>query len=468
MSADSTPLPPPAEFADAILRALSGAPQGLSRRELQRRVPLGGVSDATLLRWLGALVDEGRVRARGRTRARRYWAIEAPPIELTPIPVFDAPLAFSPESEALLHQLRAPVAAREPAGFDRDFLDAYRPGETYYLPEALRQRLALLGRTRVAPQPGGTYARQILERLLIDLSWNSSRLEGNTYSLLDTERLFREGAAAHGKEAAERQMILNHKQAIEWLVEGVADAPPLRLDVRMLRGLHAQLAHNLLGDPVDEGRVRARPVLIAGSTFIPLDVPQLIEECLTQVIRTAAAIDDPFEQAFFLLVHVPYLQPFVDANKRTARLAANFPFIRDNLRPLTFVDVPRDALIHAHLAVYERRRVDLLRDVFVWAYERSSARYATVQRGLGEPDPFRLVHRALIKETMAALVRAGVGEDALEAAIEPFAGRLPAAERPRFFAVIESELRALHDGNFVRFGLRLSEYEAWAAATRGG
>lgn len=206
--------------------------------------------------------------------------------------------------------------------------------------------------------------------------------------------------------------------------------------------------------------------MIAGSTYVPLAAPQLLEECLTQVALTAEAIDDPFEQSFFLLVHVPYLQPFIDANKRTARLAANFPFIRDNLRPLTFADVPREALILAHLAVYERREVALLRDVFAWAYERSSARYQAVQRGFGEPDPFRLTHHALIRETIAALVRAGVGVDDLAGPIAPYAARLPAAERPRFHAVLEAELRALHDGNIARYGLRAPEYDAWAARAR--
>jgi fido (protein-threonine AMPylation protein) len=370
-------------------------------------------------------------------------------------------LPLAREAERLRRAVRLPLGQRPPAAFERAFLDAYRPGETYYLPLVLRQRLAAIGRTDDAGQPGGTYARQVLQRLLIDLSWNSSRLEGNTYSLLDTERLVLEGREAEGKALTERQMIVNHKAAIEWMVEEASEAAPRRLHASTLRNLHALLAHNLLGDPSDEGRVRTRTVHIHGSTFVPLDVPPQVEECLTQIALTAAAIDDAFEQSFFLLVHIPYLQPFIDGNKRTARLAANLPFIRDNLRPLTFVDVPQAAYIEAVLAVYELRRVELLQDVFVWAYERSCARYAAVQKSLGEPDPFRLIHRALIKETLAALVRAGhLADDAVEVS-GPFAARLAAADRPRFIAVIEAELRALHDGNYARYGLRPSEFEAW-------
>ncbi len=372
-------------------------------------------------------------------------------------------LPLSREAKQLRRAISLSLGERPPAAFERAFLDAYRPGETFYLPLVLRQHLAAIGRTNDAEQPGGTYARQVLQRILIDLSWNSSRLEGNTYSLLDTERLVLEGHEAEGKALAERQMIVNHKDAIEWMVEEASDAAPRRLNASTLRNLHALLAHNLLGDPADEGRVRTRTVHIHGSTFVPLDVPQQVEECLTQIALTAAAIEDPFEQSFFLLVQIPYLQPFIDGNKRTARLAANLPFIRNNLRPLTFVDVPQASFIEAILAIYELRRVELLQDTFVWAYERSCARYAAVEKSLGEPDPFRLTHRALIKDTIAALVRAGhLADEAVEASA-PFAAHLPAADRPRFIAVIEAELRALHDGNYARYALRPSEFEAWAA-----
>lgn len=372
----------------------------------------------------------------------------------------DGALPVSIEAESIRRQVTQPLGSRRPTSYLRGFLDSYHPNETFYLPAATRRHLMDLGQTTTTPQPGGTYARQILQRLLIDLSWNSSRLEGNTYSLLDTERLLIEDTVAAGKGHVEKQMILNHKAAIEWIVGIVSDGPP-RIRASLLCNLHALLMENLVGDPADEGRVRSRPVQIGGSTFIPLAIPQQIQECLTQVALVADAITDPFEQSFFFLVHLPYLQPFIDGNKRTARLAANLPLIRDNLRPLTFVDVEAKIFVEAVLGVYELRRVELLRDVFVWSYERSCARYLAIQQSLGEPDPFRLVHRALIKETVAALVRAGHSADDIDDALVPFAARLPAAERPRFQAVVETELRGLHEGNFGRLGLRPSEYEAW-------
>lgn len=450
----------PGEAEKALLAALAGAPGALTREEVQARAGLMAASPATALRWLNQLITRGLVRASGETRSRRYEQAQASPAAV------DAGTPVSRDGESIRRQVNGPIEGRRPTSYVRAFLDEYRPNEEFYLPEATRRHLMDLGRTTTTPQPGGTYARQIFERLLIDLSWNSSRLEGNTYSLLDTERLLFSDTPASGAERLERQMILNHKAAIEWMVEEVS-AGPLRLRAPVLRNLHALLMQNLVGDPADEGRVRSRPVQIHGSTFIPLAVPQQVEECLSQVALTADAIVDPFEQSFFLLVHIPYLQPFIDGNKRSARLAANLSLIRDNLRPLTFADVPERAFVEAVLGVYELRRVELLRDIYVWSYERSCARYAAVQQSLGEPDPFRLAHRALIKETVAALVRAGHNAGDVEGAVEPFAARLGAAERPRFIAVVEAELRGLHDGNFSRFGLRPAEFEVWDQRRRG-
>jgi len=104
------------------------------------------------------------------------------------------------------------------------------------------------------------------------------------------------------------------------------------------------------------------------------------------------------------MVHLPYLQPFEDVNKRVSRLAANLPLICENLSPLSFVDVSERAYVDGILGVYELNRVELLRDVFIWAYERSCARYSAVRQSLGEPDPFRLHYRALVMEVVAEIV----------------------------------------------------------------
>ena len=133
-------------------------------------------------------------------------------------------------------------------------------------------------------------------------------------------------------------------------------------------------------------------------------MPQRLEELFGIIISMAREIRDPFEQAFFVMVHLPYLQPFEDVNKRVSRLAANIPLIRHNLCPLSFIDVPERAYVDAMLGVYELNRIELLRDVFVWAYERSCQQYLAVRRELVPPDTFRLRYRQALSETVKAIV----------------------------------------------------------------
>jgi Fic family protein len=292
-----------------------------------------------------------------------------------------------------------PQNARKPVGFSRDFLDSHHPNQSTYLSAADKARLRELGKPAGVEQPAGTYAQQILNRLLIDLSWISSRLEGNTYSLLDTQRLIELGEAAESKTTTDAQMILNHKAVIEFLVQSADD---IGFNRHTILNLHALLADNLLSDPTAPGRLRREPVGIWHSVCHPLEVPRLIDECFDQLLATAAAIRDPFEQVLFVMVQLPYLQPFIDVNKRVSLLAANIPLIKDNLAPLSFVAVPDTTYTQGMLGVYELNRVDLIKDVFLWAYERSSARYAAVRQSLGEPDAFRLRHRAALKQVVAS------------------------------------------------------------------
>ena len=301
--------------------------------------------------------------------------------------------------------------------------------------------------------------KKIYNRLLIDLSWNSSRLEGNTYSLLETERLLEFGDAAEGKDAWEAQMILNHKAAINLLVEQAAEVDFNRYTIL---NLHALLSENLMGDSQACGRLRSIAVGIDGTVFHPLEVPQLIEECFQQVLDTAAAIDNPYEQAFFAMVHLAYLQAFEDVNKRVSRLAANLPLIRENLCPITFVDVPERAYIDGILGVYELNRIELMRDVFVWAYERSCARYSAVRQSLGEPDPFRLRYRTLVAGTVAEIVHRHMDKKTAGAFIKQRSVEdVPQQDRARFAEVVETEMMSLHEGNIARYRLRPGEYQSW-------
>lgn len=457
----------PQKEMDTLLEAVARFPEGVSVAHIHASLPVP-VPRRTLQRRLARLVEQGRLSVEGRGPGVRYRIRGVTGTmrgEIAPfrVQVFgEVYVPVSPEADAIKQAVRRPIQDRHPVGYHREFLDAYRPNATHYLPTDIRERLLGMGRSPDGDRPAGTYARQILGRLLIDLSWNSSRLEGNTYSLLETERLLELGEAAAGKDAREAQMIRNHKAGIEFLVETPEE---IGFNRHTVLNLHALLSDNLLADPQACGRLRVTSVGIAETVYHPLAVPQLIEEAFDQILDTAASIRDPFEQAFFAMVQLPYLQPFEDVNKRVSRLAANLPLIRDNLCPLSFVDVPERAYIDGMLGVYELNRVELLRDVFTWAYERSCARYSAIRKSLGEPDRFRMRHRALIAAAVAGIVRGRMDKPAAIALIRARAqAALPEAERARFIEVVETEVIGLHEGNIARYRLRPSEYQAW----RGG
>lgn len=422
----------------------------------------------TLQYWLKALVDNQRLIREGSGRWARYRLPEVVSLSVRATagtPKVIASLAvsdlLSEAGEEVRAYVRQPTAAREPVGYDRSFLDRYRPNATFYLSQTERSELSEYGETEIVRQPAGTYAKQVLSRILIDLSWNSSRLEGNTYSLLDTKRLIERGEEAEGKDRREAQMILNHKEAIEILVDG---AENIGFNRHTILNLHAALADNLLPDPSAPGRLRRADVGIEGSVFHPLAVPPLVEECFDQIMTKASQIKDPFEQAIFALIQLPYLQPFDDVNKRVSRLAANIPLIRANLSPLSFEDVPRNLYTEAILGVYELNRTELLRDLFIWAYRRSASRYAAVRMSLGEPDPFRLKHRAAIRRLAGAVIRGGMDNRTAAAHIGAWtAQHIEEADRARFREVVERELLSLHEGNFSRYRVRPSEFAAWHA-----
>ena len=260
-------------------------------------------------------------------------------------------------------------------------------------------------------------------------------------------------------------MILNHKDAIEFLVE---EAGRVGFNRYTILNLHAMLAHDLLPDRAAEGRLRRIAVGIGQSVFQPLQVPQLIEECFDRILATAAAIEDPFEQSFFFMVQLPCLQPFEDVNKRVSRLGANIPFIKHNLSPLSFADVPRSVYTQAVLGVYELNRIDLLKDVFLWAYERSAARYGAVRQEVGEPDPFRVRHRATLRALVGNVVREGMDVKTATAYIAGWVqANVEPAEGDRLRNEAEGDLLALHEGNYARYRIRPAEFTEWRRAWEG-
>lgn len=457
----------PTEELGLIESIVAGYPSGLGISAIEAEIERRGVARLnrrTLQRRLQKLIDEQRLTTEGDSVALVYKPVPAiaahafmvmePPAVTAEAEVY---VPVSAEGAAVRDRVRLPLMHRAPIGYRREFLENYRPGETFYLPESLRLQLHVMGRTPVGERPAGTFARDMLGRLLVDLSWASSRLEGNTYSRLDTRNLIELGRVAGGKDAMETQMILNHKAAIEMLVE---EADEVGFDAFTFQNLHAVLSQDLMPDPETCGRLRRRPVDVSGSVFLPLAMPQVLEDCFALLLEKAAAIPDPFEQAFFLMVQLPYLQPFEDVNKRVSRIGANIPLIKRNLCPLSFIDVPERAYIEGTLGVYELNRIELLRDVFVWAYERSCQRYLAITQSMVAPDPLRIRYREELIQAIQVIVRE------LRQSSPSVIGALAEAyaedpDRAAFAEMLADALKHLHEGSIARYRLRRSEYQAW-------
>ena len=455
----------PAGELELIEKVVSGYPEGVGTSALMEALAeyLPGLKRRTLQRRLKRLLEERRIISEGESISLVYKSaaskitIGGTLFQLSGGFQVESYIPVSTEGRIIRDLVRQPLMARKPVGYQRSFLEEYEPGVSYYLPVSLRAQLHEIGRTPAGERPAGTYAREILNRLLIDLAWASSRLEGNTYDRLDTQNLIEFGQAAEGKDIRETQMVLNHKAAIEMLVE---EADQVGFNSFTFLNLHALLSENLLMDQSACGRLRRRPVDIGGSVFHPLALPQVLEECFHLLLAKAAAIPDPFEQAFFIMVQLPYLQPFEDVNKRVSRLGANIPLIQHNLCPLSFVDVPEQAYVDGTLGVYELNQVDLLRDVFTWAYERSCQRYLAITQNVADPDPLRIRYREALIRAVQEIVRSR--KMPFGQRIEQLATELvPEKDREAFCQMVEDALQNLHEGVVARYRLKLSEFQAW-------
>ena len=405
------------------------------------------INRRTVIRALTRLMESGQIQRTGNSVASSYAVIRSG-LHLNAVP-------YSEASTRLMATVSRHVSDKRIVGYNQSFLDGYVPNETRYLPERFRVQMHEMGRMGGEALPAGTYHRDILERLIIDLSWASSSLEGNRYSRIDTRDLILHRKVAEGADAQETAMILNHKAAIEMLVEdGTASLTPY-----FFRSLHSVLSEDLMPDPAASGRLRRRPVEISGSAFVPLAIPQKIEENFETILKKAEDVEDPFEAALFLMVHIPYLQPFEDVNKRTSRLGANIPLIQARLSPLSFIGMPEEAYIKGTQAVYEMNRVDLLAETFFYAYEKSCQRYAAVVKTVPQPDPVKLEHRGAVKQAVRDVVLNETAPD--------LTTYLPAETPPevagRFVEIVQEEIATLHEGNIARYWLRPSDLESWKA-----
>ncbi len=201
--------------------------------------------------------------------------------------------------------------------------------------------------------------RKEMERLGIDLSWKSSQIEGNTYSLLETERLLKEKQTAGGKTKEEAVMLLNHKDALDFIL----DVPDYLKELTVVRieEIHALLVKEL----GVEKNIRHRRVGITGTNYIPLDNEFQIREALEDTVRLVNGKENVFEKALLVLVLLSYIQAFTDGNKRTARIVSNGILIANGYCPISFRTVDSVDYKKAMLIFYEQNNIAAFKRIFI-------------------------------------------------------------------------------------------------------
>lgn len=452
-------IPPLSARHDALLRQVLASEKPLQPSALELTLQ---ASRPTINRDLRDLLASGLLEKLGDGRSTRYIATAAARAALRSVPSV-APssarpnvLQWSSAALPLVEALRAPLGTRTPVGYDSSFVGNYLPNQSSLLPPQLAADLYNAGRGQ-DQQPAGTYAREVLEQLLIDLSWSSSRLEGNNKSLLDTKTLFELGDQA-GPVDEDTLMLLNHKSAIEFMVDAV---PTEGITVPVLVDLQAKLMKDLLKDPRDIGSIRRRIVNIDGSVYSPSNIPTLLEATLNILIDKVRHIRNPVEAAFFLWVNVAYLQPFADGNKRTSRLSANMPLMLYNCAPLSFLDVERTDYATAMLGVYEQRNVAAAVELFEFIYRRSIQKYSVLRASLAMPDPVRVRYRQTLNELMQFVVFYGRTLDAALAEVH-----VDPADMATLRGIANTELDHLEQHNCARYNLARVMTQKWIDAGR--
>ncbi len=263
-----------------------------------------------------------------------------------------------------------PYFERPKKTFQESFLYDYIPNQSSFLGDRTESLLFATEKYSLQTQDYKFSQRQI-ENLLIDTSFASSALEGNTYSYLETEILIKYGQSSDERTVWETTMILNHKKAIEYILESRKQTI---FSAKNFYELQSLLGKDLL-EPQHLGKIRKEAVMIGGSSYTPPQDPHKLEALFQTFLEKLNQIKNPFEQSLFILVFIPYFQLFQDINKRTSRIGSNFPLLRAGLPPISLLQVNQKDYITAILAIYELNEVSLMADLFLKNYRLNMDRY---------------------------------------------------------------------------------------------
>lgn len=438
----------------AVLHQLSQESEPISLSKLLDR--LGNeYPERSVRRWVSEMITEGLVEKVGYKKATKYQVQKRANRETN-----KSASCFGLESIKIVEQIRRPIYERTPIAYADHWVEAYQPNITFYIPPENQIQLEKAGQRSRREDPAGTYAHQIFNRLLIDLSYNSSRLEGNTYSLLDTQRLLLEGSSAEGKLDEEKIMILNHKEAIRYLVD---NASKLTISEQTICTLHYLLSDGLI-ETRYAGKIRDHGVRIGGSTYVPFEDKKQLQHRLNRIIEKAAQIENPYEQSLYLLVHITYLQAFSDVNKRTARLSANIPLIKSNLVPLSFNDVEREDYTSAVIAIYELQEVRPLLDLYLFSYMRTCAMYDSTVKAMGF-DEVRVRYRQQRRDIIRYIILNQLTGISIKEYISSQNIKfIKQEDQASFFEDVMEDLKEIDLNRIVGLGITPDQLNDWIAA----
>ena len=326
-----------------------------SRDDIAKGIDFDG-SDATMKRMIASGVQDGSIVVEGKARATRYRLSDQAHL-LMPL---NLDTYFSLDQDKRQVQ----------PSFNFDLIRQQLPAVTLFTDDemAFLKELQSEFRQHVSEMTENEYRKE-MERLGIDLSWKSSQIEGNTYSLLETERLLRESKTADGKTKEEAVMLLNHKDALRF----VLDNPDYlqHLTISHIEDIHQLLTKEL---SVDRG-IRHRRVGITGTNYHPLDNEFQIREALRDTCDLINGKENVFEKALLTLVLLSYIQAFSDGNKRTARITSNAILIANGYCPLSFRSVDSIDYKKAMLIFYEQNNLFAFKKIFIEQFEFAVREY---------------------------------------------------------------------------------------------
>lgn len=303
-------------------------------------------SDSTMKRLLSAAVKEGNIETAGRGPATKY--------KLTPQSHVTMPLDLATYFDKDIDEREVQES------FNFDLIRDVLPKVEIFTKEELEVlNAAQMEFEKNTEGMTDLEYRKEMERLGVDLSWKSSQIEGNTYSLLETERLLKDKQTASGKTKEEAVMLLNHKDALDF----VLDVPDYlkELSVHRIEDIHFILTKEL---EVDRN-IRHRRVGITGTNYRPLDNEFQIREALEDTCTLVNGKDNVFEKALLTLVLLSYIQAFVDGNKRTARITSNAILIANGYCPISFRTVDSIDYKKAMLMFYEQNNIAAFKKIFI-------------------------------------------------------------------------------------------------------